>query len=478
MSLDALDRTVSRPNRPEPADGTLGRRGQCGPAFLELAQTIRSNDLVFRLPPSVEHEWEHNDSHLSFIAEAIFMSAGIRCSRAAMVLISVLLIPIMRTDGQTRVTVREHSQRVIFHSPQTPGYTCWTGIWTLADSSLMIGFTQITGPLNGWRQRATPEILKRLPTAQQEVPAYDMTGLIQENISLRSTDGGETWTRYSSDPFSSAMNGYIPGSVIALADGTLVRLGWGQSLTYCDVRPTGFLQRSTDSAKSWGPPEYLSSDPHLQTFPTRIRRLSDGRLMVTGGGAPFDPTNWQWMAQLPKTHHCLWISNDASGRSWTGPQYVTGEEDFACEEWDVAELDNGDLLGVFRCIRYDSSGKAVTQDRRQSLLTRQGLAWTPGPITSTPFPHDGHPELLRTGEGIMLHIAPTALSWTADRGQTWTKLDCPGTGYYPHAIQLADGTILAVGHTGNDDAYGSTDQAIVLARLRLDIHIDDDNRTK
>ena len=74
-----------------------------------------------------------------------------------------------------------------------------------------------------------------------------------------------------------------------------------------------------------------------------------------------------------------------------------------------------------------------------------------------------------TREGIILHVAPTALSWTADRGQTWRRLDGPGTGYYPHAAQLDDGTILAVGHTGNDDPYGKTDQAIVLNRIRLEV---------
>ena len=174
------------------------------------------------------------------------------------------------------------------------------------------------------------------------------------------------------------------------------------------------------------------------------------------------------MNQLPATHHCLWISHDPSGKSWSGPSYVTPGADFACEEWDAAELENGDLLAVFRAITYDDSGKAAKQDRRQAMLTRQGDTWVPGPILPTPFPHDGHPELLRTREGIVLHIAPTAFSWTADQGQTWTKLDCPGTGYYPHAIQLEDGTILAVGHTGNDDPYGTTDQAITLVRLRLD----------
>lgn len=388
---------------------------------------------------------------------------------SAAVALVLLSAPLTRAANPTTVSVREHSRRTIYHSPQTPGYTCWAGIWTMPDASLLIAFTQATGPLEGWRQRAPQEILKRLPTAQQDTPAYDMTGLTQENLHLRSADGGQTWARFGSDPFSSAMNGYCQGSVVALADGTLLRTAWGQALTYCDVRPTGFLQRSTDGAKTWGPPEYLSPDTHLQTCPTRIRRLRDGRLLVTGGATKFDPQNWRWMDLLSQTRHCLWVSRDGAGKSWTGPHYVTPGADFACEEWDTAELDNGDLLAVFRAITYDGSGKAVKQDRRQAILTVNGPTWTPGPISVTPFPHDGHPELLRTREGLILHVAPTALSWTADRGQTWTKLDGPGTGYYPHATQLDDGTILAVGHIGNDDPYGKTDQAIVLNRLRLEV---------
>jgi photosystem II stability/assembly factor-like uncharacterized protein len=397
------------------------------------------------------------------------MSTRFDCLATATLMLTVFTGPLSRADSIAQVTVRDYSRRTIYHSPQTPGYTCWAGIWTMPDTSVMIAFTQVTGPLEGWRQRAPEVVLKRLPTAQQDIPAYDMTGLIQENLHLRSTDRGETWARFSSDPFSSAMNGYSQGSVVVLDDGTLVRTGWGQSLTYCDVRPTGFLQRSSDGAKTWGSPEYLSPDTHLQTFPTRIRRLRDGRLMITGGAASFDPQDWHWMDILSKTRHCLWISNDPHGKSWSGPQYVTAGADFACEEWDTAQLDNGDLLAVFRAITYDNAGRAVKQDRRQSILTQQDDTWTPGAITPTPFPHDGHPELLRTREGVILHVAPTALSWTADRGQTWTKLDCPGTGYYPHATQLEDGTILAVGHTGNDDAYGQTDQAIVLVRFRLEV---------
>lgn len=384
-------------------------------------------------------------------------------------IVCVASLTSIREAAAVQVTVRDAERHTVYHSPQTPGYTCWAGIWTMLDGGVMVSFTQVTGPLEGWRQRAPKDILQRLPSAQQDMPAYDMTGLIQENVCLRSADKGVTWTRFSSDPFSSAMNGYCAGSVVVLTDGTLLRAGWGHSLTYCDVRPTGFLQRSTDGAKTWGPPEYISPDPRLQTDPTRIRRLRDGRLLVTGGAAPFDPANWRWMDLLPKTRHCLWVAGDPAGKSWSQPLYVTPGADFACEEWDTAELDNGDLLAVFRAITYDAAGKAVGQDRRQSILMKKNNTWDPGPVGPTPFPHDGHPELLHTCEGIILHVAPSAISWTADRGRTWAKLDCPGTGYYPHATQLDDGTILAIGHVGSDDPYGKTDQAIVLNRFRLEV---------
>jgi hypothetical protein len=385
-------------------------------------------------------------------------------------LFAILLAAFHPEARAMNVTCRDYQRLTVYHSPQKPGYTCWAGLWVMPDGAPMLSFTEVTGPLTGWRQRAPAEVLRRLPTAQQEDPAYDMTGLIQENLILRSSDGGTAWARFASDPFSSAMNGYCTGGALALADGTVLRLGWGQSLTYCDVRRTGFLQRSTDGARAWGPPEYLTDAPRLQTYPTRVRRLRDGRLMVTGGAAEYDPETWEWMAMLPKVRHCLWLSRDAEGRTWSEPLYVApGVADCACEEWDAAELPNGDLLAVFRAITYDGAGRAVQQDRRQSILTRTGDTWQPGPVGPTPFPHSGHPELLLTREGVILHVAPSGVHWTADRGATWTALACPGSGYYPHAAQLADGTILVAAHIGNDDPYGKTDQAIVLDRFRLTV---------
>src|SRR3954469_3800164 len=47
------------------------------------------------------------------------------------------------------LTVSSFSRRTIYHSPQTPGYTCWVGAWIMPDQSLMVTFKQATGPLTG-----------------------------------------------------------------------------------------------------------------------------------------------------------------------------------------------------------------------------------------------------------------------------------------------------------------------------------------
>lgn len=367
-----------------------------------------------------------------------------------------------------QVTVHDHHRQTIYHSPQTPGYTCWAGIWQMLDDSVMVCLTQATGPLEGWRPRAPSAVLRRMPKATREIPGYDMTGLVQENVYLRSTDSGKTWQKACSDLFTSCMNGMWGGGLLVLPDGTLLRNAWGEGLPYWEVRQTGFLQRSTDSAKTWGAPEYLSQDPHLQTWPKRLRHLRDGRLLLTGAACPYDEDNWVWDAQLPKVRPCLWVSADPTGKAWSGPLYIAPEGvNYAGEEWDAAELENGDLLAVLRTATYDPAGNTLSQERRQSVLTRRGQTWEPGPVSAAPFPHSGQPELLAAREGIILHVASNGLWWTADRGATWTKLDVPGSAYYPCAAQLNDGVILVVSHVGSDDPYGKVNQSIALDSFRL-----------
>lgn len=368
------------------------------------------------------------------------------------------------------VTALDHGRRTIYHSAQTPGYTCWAGIWRLPGGEVRVCFTEATGSLSGWRPRAPAAVLRRMPEATRNRAGYDMTGLLLQNTCLRSTDGGRTWQPAGADAFSSCMNGMWGGGIVALADGTVLRDVWGQGLPYWDVPQSGLLQRSVDGGVTWTAPEPLSADPHLQTWPKRLRPLRDGRLLLTGAACPFVPDVWCWDTQLPHLRPCLWVSQDASARAWSAPVYLApADVRYAGEEWDAAELPNGDLLAVLRTATYDPAGKCLSQERRQCLLTRHGATWEPGDITEAPFAHSGHPELLVSREGPILHIASNGIWWTADRGAGWTRLDVPGTAYYPCATQLEDGTILVVSHVGSDDPYGQGDQSIVLDSFRLSV---------
>ena len=133
-------------------------------------------------------------------------------------------------------------------------------------------------------------------------------------------------------------------------------------------------------------------------------------------------------------------------------------------------MEDGDLLLILR---------AGTQEGRlQARLQRCGQAWEPGRVAPAGLPYSGHPELLRLADGAVLHVATTGVSYTLDEGATWNDLvlddglaglrsanDVP---YYPRSVQLADGSVLILGHVGGDNGYGCVDQSIV--GLRFQVH--------
>ena len=78
-----------------------------------------------------------------------FVSLGL-----AMLVVVVLPGWIAGADAAEFFAV-EHQRQTIYHSPQTPGFTSWVGAWTMPDGSLMISFTQATGPVEGRPQAPT-----------------------------------------------------------------------------------------------------------------------------------------------------------------------------------------------------------------------------------------------------------------------------------------------------------------------------------
>lgn len=103
----------------------------------------------------------------------------------------------------------------------------------------------------------------------------------------------------------------------------------------------------------------------------------------------------------------------------------------------------------------------------RGILAKTGRGWKPGEAGISPLPHSGHPELIALREGPVLHIATTGIHATHDAGRTWQRLELPGSAYYPRSVQSAQERIYVFGHVGGDDAYGKSDQSIVMDSFRV-----------
>ncbi len=358
-----------------------------------------------------------------------------------------------------KVTATEIERTRIYHSPQTPGYTCWVGAWVQPDGALRVALHQATGPFQG-RPGGRKDVMAALGWPPPGMPAYDMTGTIQEVITLESRDAGKTWAPFATEPFHTPMNGVYSGHA-ALADGTVLRTGWGLYLPFYDVPQTGYVQRSVDGGRTWGAPLVLMDPARAITLPKRTRVLRDGRVLVAGGYIPLTPAVPDFRTGLKHIQAALWLSSDG-GLTWGEPLVLLTKEGSVelTEESDVAELPDGRLLAITR---------TNVPDRWQTLLRPAGPGYGVEALGKAPFPHSGMPEMLAAREGVTLHLATSGISWTADAGKTWTDLGL-GTSYYPSAVQLPDGRIFVAAHLGSDDPYdGRHDQSIEGLSFRLKV---------
>jgi len=386
--------------------------------------------------------------------------------------------------------IRDLERIFVYHSPQYPGYTCWVGLWNMPDTSVMCSFIQATGPETG-RPKAPDTVRRYLtwpPTGHGN--EYDMTNLDLRHVHLRSTDFARTWEFVSAEPFTSCMNcalGEIEESFpddSATYGGVILRGVWGPYLPYNDDVPkNGFLQRSIDGSRTWGAPEVIYEKEGTMFWTKRLRRLRDGR-MLAGGGLffihPDQNTRKGWFRDMTMA---LFVG-DERGRNWQGPISIIPDNqrnEFAGEEFDWVELDSGDLLCVLRTETLPSfDTQDPGQHRRITHMVRSDDTWKPTRVETAPFPHSGHPEMLRTDEGQILHIATTGISVSVNEGRTWLNFDLTpetkrrgwcnkGTPYYPKAVQMKNGELLVLGHVGGDNGYATVDQAIVGMRFFLDV---------
>ena len=385
------------------------------------------------------------------------------------------------------ISATNYSRTQIYHGSQAaaylagdPSWTSWVGAWIMPNGDLMMSVTQLSGREKAVHNNPAP---------------YNYTNLDVDVVYLRgvrATDGSGnvTWTKVveSDVSFTTAADSGLgthannSPTTIALTDGSLIRrvYGWDYG-AFPNMPGTTFLQRSTDGGLTWsaaptssdGGTTWSNTDPRMagrQQFlldpntttvqMTRTLRLSDGRLLM--GGAVWNAKNAQSGASEP----LLMVSSDEAV-SWqrvtfSGPAYNANQYN----EWDIAELDNGDLFILSRPVSNNG--------RYQGIMTKTGATWQLSSWGLSTLPHSGHPELLKTQEGPVLQFATTGTSWTNNPGSTATWNTLVGgtttSRYYPHSLQTADGWVYVFGHLsspGGDDNYGGANQRVDMDKFKL-----------
>jgi hypothetical protein len=356
-----------------------------------------------------------------------------------------------------KVEAVDYQEKVIYHSPEKPGFSAWVGLWRMNDKKMFCDFRQITGPKDNQKTEAP---------------------LIESN------DEGQTWkvVPLSTPREGSPGNGmYETGrdqcrGMEVLSDKTLVRPVWPAS-----VSVAGYVVRSTDGGKTWSKRIDLLPEDKWGVWPSLVHQLRDGRLVLYAGC-------WRRGEKIVSgdgpMRKMFFISKD-KGKTWSEPIPLMTPEQGICEESDFCELSNGDLLWVSRSEFYPDHtteappgacrmGATPPQSnwysvRNQSITRKKGKTFIPEDPTLLPIPHSGYPLVIRTKEGVILHLGTNGVHWTADEGKTWNLMDVKGTAYYPKGFQFKDGKIIVIGHVGSDDVYGTVDQSIMQQTFKLKI---------
>jgi hypothetical protein len=363
--------------------------------------------------------------------------------RSSVFTFAVIALAMNAAHVGAAASATEFAQTAIYHSPQTPGYTAWCTLWRTRDGQLRVAFQQITGPVEDWKKRRNVTVILG---SDDEAKSWKKLREVPARTNAP-TDGDKVYAA----PGSAAFCGH---GLAALPDGTLVTGLWATG-----QEKSGYIQRSTDDGANWSAPIYVVDPNEYKAYPNQIRRLHDGRLMLVAGTVrQADAKTSRWLLKQ------FFESRD-EGKTWSHVWTMPAETGL-CEESDIVELDSGDLLLVHRAEHYKEQNY-LGSDRLQNVFRRNGDKWDVQPVEKAPFPHSGFPELLKTREGTILHIGTDGVWQSADGGKHWSKLEVPGSPYYPRATQLNDGRILVVGHVGGDDEYGKVDQSIVQQTFRL-----------
>jgi photosystem II stability/assembly factor-like uncharacterized protein len=384
-----------------------------------------------------------------------------RCLFAVLlILITAISAPAVHAAVKpSRARAIDFDEKIIFRSPENPGFAAWVQLWAEPNGDLGTKFLLRRQPAPGERIERKPLDVHRYEAVG--LPAkYDFASLITETVFMRSRDSGATWTETlrgtENELNQSADSGCM--SPITLADGRMLSLSWGMP---------GCLRESTDRGRTWRRLHDLMDPAFYDVAPFTIRLLADQKTLVI-----FCPYARSWgkgKLVAGRLHHrpgtraawqaALFFSTDF-GKTLTGPIPIF--PNVPVTESDFCELPTGDLLFI-----QNEMFAGGTAHRQLIRNTKRG--WVPEEME----PVDKlAPEIfVRTNEGYLVGASRNApYVWSEDDGLTWQAVEDIKSGQYqPRALLLKDNRILFLWHKGGDLPYGQADMYIGQHTFKLQV---------
>lgn len=190
-------------------------------------------------------------------------------------------------------------------------------------------------------------------------------------VSVRSRDGGATWTKEPALIYAHALGGSQDPCLLQLRNGTLLCASYGwqfmQPEVVAKLKPPflqnkpgviflgGYLVRSSDGGQSWSGPSYppqiapeLNHDPYGRRVPAYNRgALCEGR-----DGRIF----WAVAATdsvEPRKNSVHLIVSEDQGRNWRYASPIAVDAKATFNETSIYETPKGDLVAFLRTANFD-----------------------------------------------------------------------------------------------------------------------------
>ncbi len=355
---------------------------------------------------------------------------------------------------------KRHVRETIYAPTDPCGFAAWATGFSYADGRLGLSFTEIC------RER----------DPDYQPPRLEMGEAVGAPVSYCSAECGSPDTRAyrvymaSEDGARYVETGRCPLSQgtfcnTGLPDGRIVGLNVGkinESRTgWCDYIS---VRESADGGRTWRELERLLEGCAVYLW--RLRKLRDGSVLVLASlyGTPWGlgkeraTRNTMLPEETPLSKIQTFFLHSYDKVHYSGPHYIL--PGIGAHEYDVAELDNGDLLFVAGDVQATPVGRQIVRRAGKGSFINGPLlpihrGAPPRPETD---PQGGIvPETMVCLPGNLLVGARRNKPYvcSADLGANWYPVEGLPCGLYQPVLErLPQGGVICYGHRGGDSAVG------------------------